>query len=70
MKNAAGMKKACPIIDAVLEGSGELHLTEDEHAALLSFLALHRQMDDLERLHLYIRGHTDAFSYLKRIGAL
>ena len=28
------------------------------------------RMEDMERMQLYFRGHTDGFSYLKKIGAI
>jgi hypothetical protein len=27
-------------------------------------------MEDAERQHIYFRGHTDSFAYLKEIGAI
>ena len=30
---------------------------------------LYLQADNMERKHIYFRGHTDGFSYLKKIGA-
>ena len=63
----AELKQACPLIDNVLEDEGEITMTAEEHAMLVKCLQLSRKMDDMERLHIYFRGHTDAFAYLKRI---
>ena len=44
----------------VMEDKGEIHLTEEEHAAFVQCLRLSRKLDDMERLQLYFHGHTDA----------
>ena len=49
---------------------GEIHLTAEEHAAFAQCLRLSRKPDNMERLQLYFRGHTDAVAYLKRIKAI
>ena len=59
-----------PFIEKLIEGSGEIHLTADEHEALVRYFSLVRRMEDMERLQIYFRGHTDAVAYLKRIKAL
>lgn len=59
-----------PLIEKLIEGSGEIHLTADEHEALVRYFSLVRRMEDMERLQIYFRGHTDAVAYLKRIKAL
>ena len=53
----------------VMEDKGEIHLTA-EHAAFVQCLRLSRKLDDMERLQLYFRGHTDAVAYLKKIKAI
>lgn len=50
----------------VMEDKGEIHLTAEEHAAFVQCLRLSRKLDDMERLQLYFRGHTDAVAYLKK----
>ena len=45
-------------------------MTAEEHAAFVECMKLKRQLDDMERLHIYFRGHTDAFAYLKKIKAI
>lgn len=64
------MKQRHPFITKVMEGSGEIHLTAEEHAVLTEYLHLKFKQEDMERLQIYFRGHTDAFAYLKRIKAL
>jgi hypothetical protein len=59
-----------PVIMGVLEGEGEISLTAAEHAALVRYLAVKQEMEDMERRHIYFRGHTDSFAYLKEIGAV
>jgi hypothetical protein len=59
-----------PSVIRVLECEGAIGLTADEHAALLRYLDVKRNMEDMERKRLYFRGHTDGFAYLKRIGAI
>lgn len=64
------LKKQHPYIDKVMEGVGEIHLSDEEHAILLQYLRIFRKMDNMERLHIYFRGHTDAVAYLKKIKAI
>ena len=60
------MKKRFPCIMKVMEGKGEIYLTVEEHAAFVQCLRLSRELDDMERLQLYFRGHTDAVAYIKK----
>ena len=64
------LKKQFPCIMKVMEDKGEIHLTAEEHAAFVQCLRLSRKLDDMERLQLYFRGHTDAVAYLKKIKAI
>ena len=59
------LKRQNPVIGALLEGKGEL----DEHEALKEFIRLYMRADNMEREHIYFRGHADGFAYLKKIGA-
>ncbi len=61
------LKQQHPFIDKVMEGDGEIHLTDEEHAVLLRYLHLYRKMENMEHLHIYFRGQTDAVAYLKII---
>ena len=60
------LKTQYPIIDEMNEGSGEICMTSEEHRAYVDYLNLARQMEDMERQHIYFRGHTDAVAYLKK----
>jgi len=64
------LKTQYPFINTLRNGTGEIHLTADEHTILAEFLRLQFILEDMERQHLYFRGHTDAMSYLKKIGAI
>lgn len=64
------LKQQYPFIDKIMEGDGAINLTFDEHNVLLQYLHLYRKMDDMERLHIYFRGQTDAVAYLKKIKVL
>lgn len=57
-------------IGQALNGSEEVHLTAEEHAVLTEYLRLRFNLEDMERLQIYFRGHTDAVAYLKKIKAL
>lgn len=64
------LKTQHPIIDDMNEDSGEIRMTAEEHRAYVDYLNLARQMEDMERQHIYFRGHTDAVAYLKKIKAI
>lgn len=64
------LKTQYPVIDKMNEGNGEIRITADEHRAYVAYLSLVRQMEDMERQHIYFRGHTDAVAYLKKIKAI
>ena len=64
------IKKQNPFIMQLLEREGEVNLTDEEHETLKAFFRLYLKADDMEREHIYFRGHTDGFAYLQRIGAL
>lgn len=63
------MKHQNPVIGTLLEGNGEISFTTEEHEALKSFIRLYMRADNMEREHIYFRGHADGFAYLKKIGA-
>lgn len=60
------LKTQYPVIDKMNEGSGEIRMTAEEHRAYVDYLNLARQMEDMERQHIYFCGHTDAVAYLKK----
>lgn len=64
------LKTQYPVIDKVNEDSGEIRMPAEEHRAYVDYLNLARQMEDMERQHIYFRGHTDAVAYLKKIKAI
>lgn len=64
------LQQQYPLIMEVMEGSGEIHLSAEEHDAFVQFLRLRRKLDDMEREQIYFRGHTDAIAYLRKIKAL
>ena len=65
------LKTQYPVIDKVNEDSGEIRMTAEEHRAYVDYLNNRvRQMEDMERQHIYFRGHTDAVAYLKKIKAI
>jgi len=65
-RQVVDLKMRHPFINELLDGTGEIQLTSEEHAVLREFLRLQFLLDDMERQHLYFRGHTDAISYLKK----
>ena len=60
------LKTQYPVIDKMNEGSGEIRMTAEEHRAYVDYLNLARQMEDMERQHIYFRRRTDAVAYLKK----
>lgn len=63
--------KAChPFIDKMVEDNSEIHLTVEEHKVFVEYVRLCQQKENMERLQIYFRGHTDAVAYLKKIGVL
>ena len=64
------MKQKYSFISNVLSGKGEVQLSTSEHTKLVEYFNLVRQLEDMERQHIYFRGHTDAVAYLKKIGAI
>ena len=59
-----------PFIENVIAGEGEIHISNDEHEVLVQYFKLNRKLSDMERLHIYFCGHTDAITYLKKIKAI
>ena len=69
-KEVKKLQKDFPAIPKVIEGSGAISLTAEEHKALSRYLDIKSEMEDMERKQIYFRGHTDGFAYLKKIGAI
>lgn len=64
------LKADNPFIGKVMDGSGGISLTAEEHEVLTEYFHLRFRLDDMECQRLYFRGHTDCISYLKKVGAL
>lgn len=64
------LKEDNPFIGKVMDSSGDISLTAEEHEVLTEYFRLRFRLDDMERQRLYFRGHTDCISYLKKVGAL
>ena len=64
------LKADNPFIGKVIDGSGDISLTAEEHEVLTEYFRLRFRLDDMERQRLYFRGHTDCISYLKKVRAL
>ena len=62
--------KDCIAAGKVIDGSGDISLTAEEHEVLTEYFRLRFRLDDMERQRLYFRGHTDCISYLKKVGVL
>ena len=69
-RELAEIKQQHPFIDMILEGEGAITLSAEEHVVLTQAMRLTRKLESMERLHIYFRGHTDAYAYLKEIGAI
>lgn len=54
-------------IGMLIDGTYEGALTAQQSAALVKFIDLYMDLEEMERTQLYFRGHTDAFAYLKKI---
>ena len=65
----SNLKKQCPFIDEITEGEREIHLNVQEHSVLIRYFRLLRQMDNMERKHIYFCGQKDVVAYLKEIKA-
>lgn len=64
------LQKDFPVIPKITEGDGAVSLSAEEHKALVRYLGLKNEMENIERKQIYFRGHTDNFTYLKKIGAV
>lgn len=60
----------CPFISAVIYGDGSVSLSTEEHKKLVDYLNVVNNLENIERMQLYFRGHMDGFSYLKKIEAI
>lgn len=60
------LKTQYPVIGKMSEDSGEIRMTAEEHRAYVDYLNLSRQMEDIERQHIYFRRRTGTVAYLKK----
>lgn len=70
LQKISDLKQKALFLSDLLDGSGEIRFTAEEHAAFIQYLHLVRQRDDMERQQIYFRGHTDAVAYLRKIKAI
>ncbi|MEE0733927.1 MAG: hypothetical protein U0M23_09825 [Acutalibacteraceae bacterium] len=68
-QSISDLKAKYPFIQTVIEGAGGLTLSAEEHEILANYFKLQFRLESMERQQIYFRGHTDCFSYLKKIGA-
>jgi hypothetical protein len=59
-----------PFIRSVFEGDEAVFPTADERLAWLEVKRTLDETEQMERLALYVQGHTDCFAYLRKIGVL
>ncbi|GHU83326.1 hypothetical protein FACS1894196_3030 [Clostridia bacterium] len=64
------LERKFPFIEKVLEGTGELRMTAEQHAGFAEYMQVMDEAENIERMNLYLTGHRDCFAYLKRIGLL
>lgn len=64
------MLEQYPFIQDIIDGEGQITISAKEHEILADYLNVVNRMENTERVQLYFRGHTDSFSYLKKIGAI
>lgn len=57
-----------PCIVKLLDGKGELFLTEGEHEAVVHYLEIQQKMESAERREYYRFGHVHALKYWKELG--
>lgn len=63
------LKHQNSFIEKLLDGDGEVKISAQDHKILNQYFRLYLEADNMERKHIYFRGHTDGFTYLKKIGA-
>ena len=61
------LKHQYPFIEKLLEGDGEVQLTDQEHEILNQYFRLYLRADNMERKHIYFRGHTDCFPIWRKL---
>lgn len=61
------LKHQYPFIEKLLEGDGEIRLSAQEHEILNQYFRLYFRADNMERKHIYFRGHTDCFPIWRKL---
>lgn len=64
------MESRYPFILEVTEGSGAISLTAEEHEIVRKYMSRMFEKETIERCQIYLRGHTDGYVYLKKIGVV
>jgi hypothetical protein len=64
------MIRKYPFITAIIEGSGDIVLSAEEHQILKEFFKTDIEKEEIERKQLYFQGHVDGYAYLKKIKAV
>ena len=69
-REALKLAEYFPVIPQIVEGDGDVSPSADESRALARYLKLKMELENVERKHIYFRGHMDNYHYLKKIGAI
>ena len=69
-REANKLQKEYPMIGEISDDCGEITLSAEERAAIVQHRNLKLQMEGMERMQIYLRGHADCFVYMKKIGAI
>lgn len=59
-----------PVIETLLEDSGEVSISEQEHQAVLEYFQVRDKIENKERLYHYLYGHIHCYEYMKKIGVI
>jgi len=59
-----------PVIETLLEDSGEVRISEQEHQAVLEYFQVRDKIENKERLYHYLYGHIHCYEYMKKIGVI
>ena len=65
------LQKKFPVIAKLTQPIDEvysaMHISIEEHKALVKYLGMKQEMERMEKQQLYYRGHTDSYAYLVKI---
>lgn len=51
----------------VIEGRGAISLTVEEYEIVRKYMSRMYEKETIERCQIYFRGHTDGYTYVKKI---